>query len=279
MTQRHVGTLALTCCLLLSASCAEDGADDCRMARDCPARSPTTSTGGTGALPRLELGRACADANDCDSGHCVDGVCCETACDGPCRDCGSDGRCSVQPADDPACGSILCPPSVECRTYEREIRTDRCAALGQCKSSADCLFTNALARTACGDGDICDGQGTCGGRTVACGAISCPVNPGHCCHRSSSGDQICQMDSARCTDADYATSIECDRLSQCPLGQVCCFFGTPGGGPVRCTAECQPGVQVSARQICDPTQVAPTECPSGVCRAEPGLPAGYATCQ
>ncbi|MGH7271762.1 MAG: hypothetical protein ACREJ3_15125, partial [Polyangiaceae bacterium] len=47
---------------------------------------------GTGA----GLGAACTSAGQCATGHCVDAVCCESACDGTCESCdiaGSPGHC------------------------------------------------------------------------------------------------------------------------------------------------------------------------------------------
>src|SRR5262249_10424382 len=53
-------------------------------------------------------GGACAGANECATGMCVDGVCCQTACPGTCRACnvpGSEGTCAnvlagIDPADE-----------------------------------------------------------------------------------------------------------------------------------------------------------------------------------
>lgn len=53
--------------------------------------------GGGGAL--LGLGTPCTDALECESGMCVDGVCCDAACDGGCQACdlaGSEGTCRRQ---------------------------------------------------------------------------------------------------------------------------------------------------------------------------------------
>jgi hypothetical protein len=51
-------------------------------------------------------GVECAHGGQCASGYCVDGVCCERACDGTCESCGEGGVCSESP--DPGCGDPTC---------------------------------------------------------------------------------------------------------------------------------------------------------------------------
>lgn len=70
-----------------------------------------SSCGGGGSAtppPPAELGAlgdACGSGDECDSGFCVDDVCCDTACDGACGSClaadtgGTDGTCGPLPAD------------------------------------------------------------------------------------------------------------------------------------------------------------------------------------
>lgn len=42
------------------------------------------------------LGAPCEDGRMCASGFCADGVCCESACDGGCETCSSDGSCALR---------------------------------------------------------------------------------------------------------------------------------------------------------------------------------------
>ncbi len=74
-----------------------------------------------------EINGACADGVECASGHCVDGVCCDTPCDGTCVACsaakkghGVDGACEpilegLDPDDecpaDPSSGNACAPAS------------------------------------------------------------------------------------------------------------------------------------------------------------------------
>lgn len=51
------------------------------------------------------IGDPCSNPESCASGFCVDGVCCETACDGVCERCDPLGTCIADsPASDPECG-------------------------------------------------------------------------------------------------------------------------------------------------------------------------------
>jgi hypothetical protein len=68
-------------------SCNADG--DCLAASYC--------SGGTTCAAKQANGTACTGANQCTSGNCVDGVCCDMACGGAQRAChaeGTVGTCS-----------------------------------------------------------------------------------------------------------------------------------------------------------------------------------------
>jgi PKD repeat protein len=112
----------------------------------------------------LENGEACEQAEDCQSEFCVDGVCCESACDGLCESCHqavSPGACLPVPADPPA--TEECTGSGACRGY--------------CDGSGACAYPGS--DTACGDpecGGVCDGAGECGGwasTETVCGLSQC----------------------------------------------------------------------------------------------------------
>ncbi|HEY7373426.1 MAG TPA: hypothetical protein VIF57_14800 [Polyangia bacterium] len=68
----------------------------CAADTDCPGSYCET----TGRCHVRELTAACARNADCASGFCVAGLCCNTACDGPCLACnqpGREGTCSPRP--------------------------------------------------------------------------------------------------------------------------------------------------------------------------------------
>ena len=77
-----------------------------------------------GSCGGCEPGATCEVAGDCNSGHCVGGVCCDSACEGACETCnnvGGEGQCSpVATGSDPknACsqgaGAETCDGASQC---------------------------------------------------------------------------------------------------------------------------------------------------------------------
>ncbi len=105
------------------AACAKGSTIDPPDPTGSGGASSTTSAGGAdggaggegGALGAL--GTECTEANACDSGFCVDGVCCRTACDGICATCDVAGECVGHPADtDPEgeCQGATCDGAKAC---------------------------------------------------------------------------------------------------------------------------------------------------------------------
>ena len=78
-----------------------------------------TNTGGDDLPP--DLGQPCDGPNECSNGHCVDGVCCENACDGACLGCQIDGEMAG-----------LCRPESAGTTCE----AGKCDGAGVCATGA-----------------------------------------------------------------------------------------------------------------------------------------------
>ncbi|HSS39157.1 MAG TPA: hypothetical protein VLT58_10340, partial [Polyangia bacterium] len=63
---------------------------------DSGAGAADAANNGDGPAVKIELGLPCGADGDCASGHCVDSVCCESACNGACESCGeadTKGKC------------------------------------------------------------------------------------------------------------------------------------------------------------------------------------------
>ena len=96
---------------------------------------------------KASSGQTCSSASTCASGFCVDGVCCNSACNGTCVSCnqaGLAGKCSPYPFGN--------DPEKECSKGS-----------GTCKSACDgvgsCVYP-AYGST-CGNCMLCDGGGNC----------------------------------------------------------------------------------------------------------------------
>ena len=102
---------------------------------------------GTGGSCNAKNGTACSSASACASGFCVDGVCCESACDGICVSCnraGQAGKCSAY-----AAGS---DPQKECGLGSGACRST-------CNGAGACDYPQY--GTPCGTCIACDGAGAC----------------------------------------------------------------------------------------------------------------------
>lgn len=141
--------------------------------------------GGSGGT-LLTNGSPCAMGAECSSALCVDGVCCDTACDTLCTACtaalksfGADGVC------EPIVGGN--DPQDECAD---ETGTNACGQNGSCDGSGACqlvaINTSCGVMTGCmngveSGGDFCDGTGTCmQGNTTACDPYVCEATGALC---------------------------------------------------------------------------------------------------
>lgn len=110
----------------------------------------------------LELGAPCDTDGVCGSGHCVEGVCCSTACEETCSSCLAANKAA---GTDGVCGPVLvgtdprdsCEVGGECQT------TGECDGQGQC---AIVVAGTLCDQATCTDGAMrgvgsCDGEGLC----------------------------------------------------------------------------------------------------------------------
>ncbi len=152
---------------------------------DCPADSACDLPGHEGRCRPRPLGAACQGAEECPSGFCVDGVCCESACAELCHTCSAGavkGRCG------------LAPPNTDARKE-----------CGQC---------GACLRGLCGPADVGeDPNGLCGPGRV-CG-------PGQNC--GLPGNEACVADAECAVGACYLSrclAVSSERVWAEPMAPV-----------------------------------------------------------
>jgi hypothetical protein len=135
----------------------------------------SSGAGGSEGADLATLGEACSDDTACGSGHCTEGVCCDTAatdCNG-CKSCnldGSKGTCGNK-ANGTACGMdqvcgagscVACKEGEACTTNPGAPCKTGVIACGS--GMPVCVDGgNAPAATACGAQklQVCDGKGAC----------------------------------------------------------------------------------------------------------------------
>ena len=131
--QAHTGQADGTCAFVISGL---DPNENC---------SDNLACDGSGACWDRAVGENCSEAYECVSGFCVDGVCCESACDGACSACATGGTCTAYEAhSDPE---------------------DECAGVRTCDGAGACFAKQGL--VACGGADECISQECCGGVCAA----------------------------------------------------------------------------------------------------------------
>ena len=105
-----------------------DGAciESCQTDDDCASGSHCVN----GSCGAKGLGHGCQSASECASNACVDGVCCDTACGGPCQSCdlpSSPGHCAAVAVNNP-------DPHGLCI----DIGPTFCGTNGECDGSGGC---------------------------------------------------------------------------------------------------------------------------------------------
>jgi hypothetical protein len=196
--------------------------DACLVNADC--KDGEHCIAGTCA-PQAEDGSACGAASDCSSGFCVDGVCCNSACDGQCQACDNANKLGV-------CSPVSGAPHgarVPCTS-------DGSTCGGACdgQDPDGCRYPSG---TACGEGSCSPGQdGSEAVATVSAlcnGSGRCPAPRQQAC-----GGAGCDADQKLCNG-------ECADGSACPAGQYCsagvCVTTQPTGTACQAASDCASG--------------------------------------
>src|SRR6478752_6482220 len=252
--------------------CSTEGCESpCNMKADCPSGSYCTAA--KVCHNQQTDGAACGAAGDCRSGFCVDGVCCESACDGLCAACskaktGQDsGRCvGVSANQDPdnecaidsanACGRDgTCSGGGACRVQ----------SLGSACGTATCSGSTLTPAGSCdgasscsaGTAQACPGNFTCASATACrttCTADTQCVSGYFCasgsCTKKKSQGASCGA-ANECSSASCRDGVCCE--SACSLACQACSSATTGLANGKCGARTS-----SATQACP--AASPTAC-------------------
>jgi len=215
-------------------------------------------------------GTACAVDAGCASGHCVDGVCCETDCTSSCMACsaikkgsGVDGACEPIAAEtnpDQECGSGgRCGGNGTCRYYNGF----------PCSSTAQCFSNYCVDGVCCGN--VC--TGTCYACTAAkkgqgvngsCGPIANTQDPDNECNPGQcNGSGACNQ-----AQSTQPNGSACTFAAQCASGYcadgVCCDSACLGTCKACSAAKKGSGVSGTCGNIIHGTDP-DTECSDGAC--------------
>ena len=226
---------------------------------------------------RLPNGMSCTTANQCLSGNCVDGVCCNTACNGQCEACdstGSAGTCTptmgAPHGTRPACAGMA-PCAGTCDGTSRT----NCAYPG---SSTECRAASCADGTA-NSRATCDGNGGCGVPTATmCRPYTCD---GTACRSSCTSASDC-IDGFRCEMGRCVPrgnlGTPCTSDAQCTMGAVCangvCCNRACNGACESCALPASAGTCTPlpvGTQVADAGTVGLCVCTgtTGTCRAQP----------
>jgi hypothetical protein len=229
-------------------SCKADG--DCATGVKCVA-------GSCGKKPRAA---SCAKNDDCASGFCADGVCCNVACQGACSTCdqvGREGTC--WPID----AGVVDP-----RNLCKNEGAASCGRTGTCDGFGGCALYRAetiCAAPACA-GDRLDTAGTCDGKGVCRPPGVQPCAPYKCagaaCKTMCTSDADCQAGHACVAGScgPKANGQTCAKGAECAstfcVDGVCCAD--------TCQGACRTCALPSAMGRCTPVPVGAAD-PRGTC--------------
>ena len=221
------------------------------------------AAGGAGGADPKELGTSCAGASECDSGFCVDDVCCESACTELCFACAQEqtgeasGSCAAaaqgnDPHDDcpggpcvaTACdGNGACellPDASVCREAAGACDVAESCSAGTCPADEK-VALGSECRAAAGDCDVAE---TCDGLADACpsdvlldSTVVCRAASDVCdLEETCSGAASCPVDAVApattecgaflCTGNSTACETSCAAHSDCAANAFCNTQGT-----------------------------------------------------
>ncbi|MGZ3448248.1 MAG: Kelch repeat-containing protein [Polyangiales bacterium] len=210
-----------------------------------------TSPTSTAEIFAADNGEKCPGDLPCRSGFCVDGVCCDTACDGQCQACDRSGAVGT-------CGPVVGAPHGTRMA---------CTPASACTGGS---FQPAAA---------CDGSGACKApAAMACGNYACAADSGckstcateaDCATGFACVGTSCVPRSAKCDDGLNSTDTSTGKVTNC-APYKCASDGTCGHA-CGISDDCAPGnVCDPSTKTCTPSAAAPTDSGGGCTASRTG---------
>jgi hypothetical protein len=206
----------------------------CVVDSDCLTGN-TCGSGGT-CVGKKATGGSCFGANECVSGTCADGFCCENACAGACLACSS----AKTGASNGLCRPVSAgtDPDTECSvdTSNECGRDGTCDGLGSCRLQVTGIVCG---HSSCNNGILtptgkCNGSGTCiaattsgpcPGNMLCASTTTCATT---CTDRSTTGCPV----GYKCVGGNSCVvdMIRCGSSGSCQVGNGgnCCVTTAPG---------------------------------------------------
>ncbi len=228
--------------------------------------------------PKRLAGQPCQAADQCETGSCADGVCCNVDCRGACMACNHAdrmGECLPVAAGDP-------DPHLLCRQDPPE----SCGQSGVCNGQGGCAKIPAGAPCSeprCGGATVmmpaseCNGEGACvPGNAVPCAPFQCD---GTGCRATCTDDGQC-LPPAVCVNGSCGKrgrGQNCTAPDQCETGF--CVDGVCCDGA--CRGRCLTCASSKSRGICTPVAAGtqdPRAATAGASAAEVCTDQGAASC-
>ncbi|MEZ4222242.1 MAG: hypothetical protein R3B13_15000 [Polyangiaceae bacterium] len=216
------------------------------------------------------LGAVCSNDYECVSDHCVDGVCCESQCDGLCQSCDQAGKCGLSAAGTPDDGC-----TVEASDCGQDGTCDGAGACAvklaedaPCGGTATTCAGNDFINRACHsracESALTDCMGMACNPTTGCSTTPCDCAPGYFCDGSQCLEKL---QSGSCASDEACASGHC-------VDGVCCDSACDGGCETCGSGTCRPrdvgyDSPVCEAQLCSGSDGAcPTSCASATdCKA------------
>jgi hypothetical protein len=223
------------------------------------------------------LGVECDSDDNCESGHCADAVCCDTACEGACYSCLGSGHTQT------GSGNGVCQradsgsnPRVGCQSSGTPCGlTGVCDALGACafaNSGATCQEAACTSASSSVDVSLCDGTGKCvTPEETPCGPYVC--QKGACAKPCSSNAECDSAAGFYCFSGACVRGARCSEDSKSAYddrgNQSDCFPMLCQG--VACLRQCSVTADCAVGRTCQDGACAPS-CNDGTdCDVSSGL--------